>query len=570
MENIAKIMTAVNCATNLSFRPVEPHSPYFAVYRGEDHSHRVLEIGFPESFPYKLPDVFVRYQQRMYLHVDDTGKICLANLSSLLFDNNNLPDLVVELLARAEEILNLKVGTDKYNIELRKEFLSYWGVQEGGFSIWSISDVSTDVSIQEAKLIPCKNSYIVSPSFATANCLAFNTFGIELTNTHIRPVWIIRLTEGSLLPSPYKRYDWSDIVKYIKNNTEQSTWKEFLRITSTPVKKEIVCLILVLPSDNENGGDIVFGVIVCFANEHKLPMNVSKTEKVIPTHIIRLDYDYLLSRCTGSPSLKDKRVLLLGCGSVGGFLANNLCQLGITQLDLLDKDYLSSENVHRHFLGFESINSDDPGMKADIMRTVLTNKYPYVEIDSLNYRDRSVEKVFLNSPNRLQEYDLIISALGEPTLNLAINELLITHHISTPFMVCFNEPFGIGGHVISVNLDRGSCLRCLYSDINYGTLCTFRASLVAPDQEFAKTLSGCSGYFVPYSCLDAQQTALCAARKAVEILTGRLMHNDLYTWRGDPTLLKSQGYQLSSFYDNDSAPSNLSNPSCPVCRERGV
>ena len=76
-------MMAVNCATNLSFRPVEPYAPYFAVYRGEDHSHRVLEIGFPELFAYKLPDVFVRYQQRMYLHVDDTGKICLANLSSL-------------------------------------------------------------------------------------------------------------------------------------------------------------------------------------------------------------------------------------------------------------------------------------------------------------------------------------------------------------------------------------------------------------------------------------------------------------------------------------------------------
>ncbi len=393
---------------------------------------------------------------------------------------------------------------------------------------------------------------------------------MKLTNTHIRPAWIIRLTGGSLLPSPYKRYDWSDIVKYIKNNTEQSTWKEFLRITSTPVKKEIVCLILVLPSDNENGGDIVFGVIVRFSNEHKLPMNVSKTKKVMPTHIVRLDYDYLLSRCSGTPSLRDKRVLLLGCGSVGGFLANNLCQLGITQLDLLDKDYLSSENAHRHFLGFESINLDSPKMKADLVRTVLTNKYPYVEIDSLNYKNRSVEKVFLNSPNRLREYDLIISALGEPTLNLAINELLIFHHISTPFMVCFNEPYGIGGHVISVNLDRCSCLQCLYSDLNYGTLCEFRASLVAPGQNFAKTLSGCSGYFVPYSCLDSQQTALCGARKAVDILTGRLLHNDLYTWRGDSTLLKSQGYQLSSFYYSDLAPDNFSNPRCPICRQRGV
>lgn len=141
MDSIEEIMQDVNCATDFAFRLVESFSPYFAMYRGEDHSHRVIEIGFPELFPYELPDVFVRYRQRMYLHVDEAGKICLLNSSSSLLDNSNLSGLIVELLARAEEILDLRVGTDEYNTELRKEFLSYWGVQEGGlaFGRYSIS-----------------------------------------------------------------------------------------------------------------------------------------------------------------------------------------------------------------------------------------------------------------------------------------------------------------------------------------------------------------------------------------------------------------------------------------------
>ena len=195
-----------------------------------------------------------------------------------------------------------------------------------------------------------------------------------------------------------------------------------------------------------------------------MPIKASRSRTVLQVNVIRRDYDFLLSRCGASPSLKDKRVLLLGCGSVGSFLANNLCQMGITQLDILDKDTFSADNVYRHFMGFEAVKQKATLYKSDLLRNILSEKYAYLDIDSLNYIDRTVESAILENPNRLFQYDLIISALGEPTLNLAINDLLMTHQISVPFIVCFNEPYGIGGHVITTNISNESCLRCFYTD----------------------------------------------------------------------------------------------------------
>lgn len=88
------------------------------------------------------------------------------------------------------------------------------------------------------------------------------------------------------------------------------------------------------------------------------------------------------------------------------------------------------------------------------------------------------------------------------------------------------------------------------------------------EQNFKKSLSGCSGTFVPYSTLDSQQTAIYAARKAVAVLNGTLTHNDFYTWRGDATLLESQGFHVSAYFGAGSLSEQFVNTKCPTCKRR--
>lgn len=567
MVDIDAVMQEVNQQEGLSFQRSEKESPYIAMYSGGYHSYGQLKIGFLPSFPRSLPAIFVFDPTTPRLHVDSKGKICLTDESSLLLDENKPTQLIIECLKLAERVLSLIPGSAEYQDELKKEFLFYWGLREHGITIWSILPIVGGTSIQQASLFRFGKSYILAPSIADANSFLCDHYGFPPLSDPEKckkTAWVIPLKEDATVPSPFVTHNWSDVIGYFKENSAEETRQQFWELTNPRVKKFLLHLIFVIPASS---GDIVFGFVISINNKHRLPIKASLTRMVLQVNVVRYDYDFLLSRCCATPSLKDKRVLLLGCGSVGGFLANNLCQMGVSQLDILDKDIFSAHNIHRHFMGFEALKQPATD-KADLLRNVLNEKYAYLDIDSLNYVDRSVEHVILEDPNRLAQYDLIISALGEPTLNLAINDLLIERNIQVPFIACFNEPYGIGGHVITTNLSNESCLRCFYSDPTYGTLCSFRGSLVASGQNFKKSLSGCSGTFVPYSTLDSQQTAIHAARKAVAVLTGALTHNDFYTWRGDATLLESHGFRVSAYFGAGPLSEQFVNPQCPTCKRR--
>lgn len=570
MIDLAKIIQNVNQQRGLLFQPASCHiDKYIAEFSGYIENVGGITISFTENFPTQLPDIYLQDTSKPHLHVDNKGKICLTDQSSLLIDTTHPTQLVLECIDRALQIVGLSPDSPKYQEELKKEFLSYWGTRERRFSCDSILRLPPDNTLcQEYPIYQFEKQYLLANSIYDANAFLCNTLGnkVDIERPSYQAL-VIRLKKGSSVPTPFRNYDWSTVLHYILHNTDAKTHDLFLTYTSRCVKKYILFMVLVLP-DVE--GDILFGFLIRFTNQHKMPMKASRTKIVYQLDISRADYDFQLLRCGATPSLYNKKVLLLGCGSIGGFLANNLCQMGITQLDLLDNDMFTMDNVHRHFMGFDAFRTDASAYKADLLKCTLNEKYAYLDLDSLNYIDRSVENVILAHPERLSSYDLVISALGEPTLNLEINRLLIENNISTPFLVCFNEPYGIGGHVITTNLSQESCLRCFYSNLVSGSLVPFLGSLVQPNQNFKRSLSGCSGIFVPYSTLDSQQTAIFAARKAIEILNGALRHNDLVTWKGDPFLLESHGYKLSPYFHRTPNLEGFTNQSCPVCKRKHV
>ncbi len=273
--------------------------------------------------------------------------------------------------------------------------------------------------------------------------------------------------------------------------------------------------------------------------------NISNCQVDVVT-TFRIDPSYMLIRGGAETNIMKKTVLLIGCGSVGGFLAENLCQCGIGTLDLLDNDILSVDNVHRHVLGFDDAILGK--YKADLLKNQLDSRFPYVDIDSLPFADRSAE-MLIREPSRLLHYDVIVSATGNPALDLEINDVLHKLDNAPPFVVCFNEPYGIGGHAIAV-LKKGGCLRCLYSDPISGELSSFQASFVKENQSFSKTISGCSSAFVEYSVLDSQQTAIIASRLIINVLNGKCEHSLLISWIGSAERLRSEGYLTSEHYDD--------------------
>lgn len=91
----------------------------------------------------------------------------------------------------------------------------------------------------------------------------------------------------------------------------------------------------------------------------------------------------LFSRNTGlleSAEMLDKRAVLVGCGSVGSFVAMELARSGVGKFVLCDTDTLEIHNICRHQCGFDDLGR----YKVDAVKDKILNINPNAEV--LTYR----------------------------------------------------------------------------------------------------------------------------------------------------------------------------------------
>ncbi len=250
----------------------------------------------------------------------------------------------------------------------------------------------------------------------------------------------------------------------------------------------------------------------------------------------RRDRATLVSRGGADVHLADARVVVVGCGAVGGHLAALLASSAIGHLLLIDPDHLAAANAFRHVLGAAAIGAQ----KAEALRDYLARKTPYLDV-----RARADHVEDLLEKRELRDANVVVLATGDATTNLVVSERL--REVGGPRVVCtWLEPLGLGGHVFIEAADRASpgCLRCLHHDGLRN-----RADFAAPDQSFEQNSRGCGSAYTPFTDIDAVSTASMAARMIVEALRGGLAEPKLASWKGDGAEFRRRGYATSSRFD---------------------
>lgn len=568
MCDYKELIDELNKKRNVSFVGAENDDAYNGQIELLDGRTVNMRIIFPSSFPLKIPVFYVETERLEFLHTDSSGKMCLFEENSLLLNQDDSLEILLECFDKAYEILNISRYSAKYQQEIRREFGAYWGAISKRH-IYSCIDTET-IGYSECIILGAGNKCVLTESENDGKYLLYNYFDVsKAKECFSKKCLLIRLRENASLPK-IRGVRWRDVRNYIFSNASSSQKRRFKNFCNIVLRKDSKLIFLILPSSD---GDILFGYEICVNNKRYTKFENCVNTQINPIYITRLDKKFLLKRAGADSVIHDKRILLMGCGSVGGFIADNLCAAGIENLDLLDYDDFMPENVHRHFLGIDSALKGDKSNKADLLKEKLEEKYLHTAIDSLGYKDRTAE-AFITDTAKLEQYDLIVSALGEPTLNLEIDKILHRKTKRIPFIVCFNEPYGIGGHVIVSNLTNESCLRCLYTDVTSSELVEFRGSFVKSNQSFKKNISGCGSAFVPYSRLDSQQTAIIATRTIIDVLDGRISHNVVNSWVGEDDLLKAAGKKESIYYTKFASGSVISketgvNQYCPICGDKG-
>lgn len=107
--------------------------------------------------------------------------------------------------------------------------------------------------------------------------------------------------------------------------------------------------------------------------------------------------------------LRDKQVLILGCGGIGSHVAWNLTVMGVGHITLVDFDTVEISNLNRQLL----YDMKDAGkLKVEALKDKLLKINPDVDIDTVPLRIWSEEELEQTVSRR--SYDLVIKSVDSP------------------------------------------------------------------------------------------------------------------------------------------------------------
>jgi molybdopterin-synthase adenylyltransferase len=519
--------------------------PGYAMLEGEiavEGRTATLRLVLGESFPLQLPLFFLRPWDALGFipHVEASfGQICYLDAEGMVLDQHRPVALICDALQRT-----LKTLTDgikgRNQVDFVDEFEVYWQRLPGVATVYNILDPLEQVI--EVTVVSKQNGDVWITT-NEADIAAFSNHpGRSATKRWQQALYIPLEPNTIIVPPRSDRAFWSlnDIRKLCAHLNIQNQQRLRQLLKGRVRAREYV--VFRLP--HSLGGASLFGI--CFEGLGRYhPLHQRGTAKrLTPIALQRLERTYLVQRGGAAMNLSSKRMLLIGCGAVGGYLGLELARAGVGSLTFLDHDKLTKDNTFRHVLGRRYWGQNKAIALEHEVRAIL----PYVNVQSIPL---SVEVALAQGQLNLANYDLIVVATGNPTIELMINERLHTLGSATCAIFTWTEPLGLGGHALLVNNSvAGGCFECLYTSPTDGYNLINRASFAGPGQSFGRALSGCGSLHTPYGSLDALQTAHLAARLAVDALTGKETGNPLCSWKGDATSFMEANFRVSERYEH--------------------
>ena len=386
-------------------------------------------------------------------------------------------------------------------------------------------------------------SYCVIQTLKKSNILG-SSFLIELNNSSLPPI-----------PNDNLKDWWINLI-----TLQNSDFLENLTAIANKKKSNQFYFVCYFKYEEE-----IFNFCICCKSKTgkqyaPLDEKLIRNWNISIVKIIQHTKEYLLPRSGSTLNFQDKKVLLVGCGSVGSNIERQLIQSGIGELILSDPDVFKVENLYRHTLSVYSLNT----YKSHALKSSLSFEYPYTTIESYIYELMDIPK------DLLSKQDLIIVAIGNATQERVFNEYLKDEKLNVPTIYTWLEGYGLGGHVVFVDteMEKG-CLQCNYMDPNSEEpILHSNMNFLYPNQNVTKDMGGCGTLFLPYSHLDSEQTATMVSRMSIDVLNNNLNKSARISWKGPSFDAEQQRLELTHRYYKYKSPTyeEYQQESCFVCK----
>lgn len=176
--------------------------------------------------------------------------------------------------------------------------------------------------------------------------------------------------------------------------------------------------------------------------------------------------DDLQVRVPSARALRDKKVLLIGCGAIGSFVACELARAGVGGLDLLDKDVLEPGNSVRWPLG----RSHWGLSKVVALKHHLSQEYPWTTVTGRkgtiggsttdeNDIQGGAQGPAAELEGMIRAADIIIDATASDECWHAL--AFLCREAAKPLAIGYATEGAAGGVVISIPGNAPFCLSCV-------------------------------------------------------------------------------------------------------------
>jgi len=497
--------------------------------------------------PYSKPRVVLVHPPRplTWPHVEDDGKLCLApdGAAVVSLPNDSIVSVAGSFLRAAHDLVS-----DCVRGRRREDFLvewpTYWGqsAKPAGpefLSLLSLMPPSRLISLWRRTGL-----YLLADDRAEGERWLHHAQGTT-TEEQDEPaalVWLERPPYPDEFPA-----DTLTLLQLTRTLSEDGA-AVFERLAAVRPEPLVVVLAakfanrigaaglaIAVPGSGPLGGrEIGRGVYRGFRAGH-VPEAVKRARYLsfapgLRSVLRRVDAAWIHGR-DRSPevvALREKRVVLIGCGSLGAPVGRMLVQAGVGSVVLLDGDNLDWPNISRHPLGADQIDKNKAKSLAERLRT----EFPHVrEVLGL---DTTWQEALRKNPQLFDPCDLVIAASGDWNSESALNDMQRATPGFAPIVYGWLEERAAAAHAVVVG-SAGACLRCGHSDVGKPVtpVTVFPAE---PQHEGA-----CAAPSSPYGAAAASHAQGLVTELAVDVLMRRAKAATHRVWIAPRRLLEQEG-----------------------------
>ena len=433
-------------------------------------------------------------------HLGTSGVLCYIAKGTVVLDIFDPVGQTLACLKRAGEVLEA-VLQGKLVDDLEEEFYAHW---PGVHCLVDIQDQRQ--GRQETIFIEMGEKKVAVVSDCEGRTrIKLKALKWDVNDQH--PLLTYRVRTNAK-PRPHVDMAWppqtvKDLLRWqalLDPRCRKKIEKRLLQAMATETKGVLVLIESPL---------LTYGVTVFFHREpvrrgmRRAPRVSLGSLDVIPMSVIRIDDRYMAQRNSpGKQTLERKHIVLVGCGTIGGYLAEMLVKSGAGtsggQLTLVDFESMAPQNIGRHKLGFPSLFSN----KATALADELLRSAPGAKVRALPV---DVRKAHLGG------FDLLIDVTGEEALG---HWLSSQYHTTGPVLTAWIDGPGIAVRSFLADKNR-ACYRCLCQTNREGKL-----GAVVGEFPMVMAGQGCEGLYVPFPASVSVQAAALAVEMALAWANG--------------------------------------------------